>query len=120
MLIIDESWNDRDAELSIGDTLRLELSENPTTGYRWRMPEVGLALRILEDPYEAPTGGPEAAASGAGPWRRTRPASCLCGSISRAAGSPTRRKPMLRSLAPRLILKRNIDWNRDALGPAQS
>ena len=57
MLVIDETWNDRDAEISIGDTLRLELSENPTTGYRWRTPEVGPALRILDDSYEAPTGG---------------------------------------------------------------
>jgi inhibitor of cysteine peptidase len=57
MLVIDETWNHRDAEISIGDTLKLELSENPTTGYRWRMPDVGPALRILDDSYEAPTGG---------------------------------------------------------------
>jgi len=58
MLVIDETWNHRDAEVAIGDTLKLELSENPTTGYQWRMPDVGPALRILEDSYEAPTGGP--------------------------------------------------------------
>ena len=57
MLIIDDTWNNRDAEVVVGDTLRLELTENPTTGYRWRMPDVGPALRILEDSYEAPTGG---------------------------------------------------------------
>jgi inhibitor of cysteine peptidase len=58
MLVIDQTWSDRDAEVAVGDTLRLELSENPTTGYRWRMPDVGPALRILDDSYEAPTGGP--------------------------------------------------------------
>jgi inhibitor of cysteine peptidase len=57
MLVIDETWSHRDAEISIGDTLKIELSENPTTGYRWRMPDVGPALRVLDDSYEAPTGG---------------------------------------------------------------
>lgn len=76
MLAIGETSNHRDAEISIGDTLKLKLSENPTTGYRWRMPDVGPALRILEDSYDAPTGGggPEAAALGIGPWPPTKKA----------------------------------------------
>jgi inhibitor of cysteine peptidase len=58
MLLIDETWNHREAEIAIGDTLKLALSENPTTGYRWRMPDVGAALRVLDDSYEAPSGAP--------------------------------------------------------------
>jgi hypothetical protein len=42
----DETWQRWDAEIAIGDTLKLELSENPTTGYRWRMPDVGPAVRL--------------------------------------------------------------------------
>ncbi len=57
MRVIDETSNHREAEISIGDTLWLELSENPTTGYRWRMPDLGPALRILDDSCKAPTGG---------------------------------------------------------------
>ena len=76
MLIIDDTWNNREAEVVVGDTLRLELSENPTTGYRWRMPDVGPALRILEDSYEAPTG-----AAGSGGVRRWTLAADKAGTI---------------------------------------
>jgi inhibitor of cysteine peptidase len=58
MSIIDETWNHREVEVAIGDTLKLELSENPTTGYRWRVADVDPVLRVLDDSYEAPTGGP--------------------------------------------------------------
>jgi predicted secreted protein len=57
MLVLDETWNDRAAEVAVGDTLKLELSENPTTGYQWRVPDVGPALRMLEESYQAPSGG---------------------------------------------------------------
>ena len=58
MLVIDETWNNRETEVAVGETLKLALSENPTTGYWWRMPDVGPALRIVDDLFEAPTGGP--------------------------------------------------------------
>jgi inhibitor of cysteine peptidase len=58
MLVIDETWNHREAEVAVGDSLKLELPENPTTGYRWSLPEVGPTLRILEDSYNSSTGGP--------------------------------------------------------------
>jgi inhibitor of cysteine peptidase len=61
MLIIDETWNGREAEVVVGDVLKLELSENPTTGYRWRMPDVGLTLRILNDSCQAAAKGPGSA-----------------------------------------------------------
>jgi inhibitor of cysteine peptidase len=76
MLVIDETWNNRDAEVAIGDTIKLELSENPTTGYRWRMPDVSPALRIVEESYEAPTGGP-----GKGGLRRWFLAADMAGAI---------------------------------------
>jgi inhibitor of cysteine peptidase len=58
MLVIDDTWNHRDVEIAIGETLKLELSENATTGYRWRMADVDPALRILDESYEAPSGAP--------------------------------------------------------------
>ena len=56
MLVVDETWNHRDVEVAVGDTMTLELSENATTGYRWRMAEVGPSLRILEETFKASTG----------------------------------------------------------------
>jgi inhibitor of cysteine peptidase len=76
MLVIDETWNHRDAEVAAGDTMKLELSENPTTGYRWRIPDVGPGLRILDDSFEAPTGGP-----GSGGVRRWTLAADKAGTI---------------------------------------
>src|SRR5277367_599271 len=66
MLVIDETWNHRDAEVAIGDTLKLELSENATTGYRWRIVDVDPALRILDDSYEGP--GPAPGGGGLRRW----------------------------------------------------
>lgn len=59
MLIIDETWNNREAEVSVGDSLKLALSENPTTGYRWRLcSNVEPALRILDDSFETASEAP--------------------------------------------------------------
>jgi inhibitor of cysteine peptidase len=76
MLVIDETWNHRDAEIAIGETVKLELSENPTTGYRWSIPDVGPALRILDESYEAPSGAP-----GSGGVRRWTLAADKAGTI---------------------------------------
>jgi len=62
MLTIDESYDNGVARARVGDSIRLQLSENPTTGYRWQMqPDVPPALRILADSWEA-----SGAAAGAG------------------------------------------------------
>jgi inhibitor of cysteine peptidase len=76
MLVIDETWNHRDAEIAIGETLKLELSENATTGYRWRIADVDPALRILDESYEAPSRAP-----GSGGVRRWTLAADKAGTI---------------------------------------
>lgn len=58
MLVIDRNWNSGTAEVSVGDTFRVELAENPTTGFRWHLQSaVGPALRILKDSFETSADG---------------------------------------------------------------
>jgi predicted secreted protein len=62
MLVIDQSRNNGTADLSVGDSLRVQLSENPTTGYRWHLQSDGApALRLVEDSMESPGSRPGAA-----------------------------------------------------------
>jgi inhibitor of cysteine peptidase len=66
MLVIDQARNNGAAEASVGDTFRVQLSENPTTGYRWHLQSVGYSvLRVIDDSFEASAGG-----SGVGGIRR--------------------------------------------------
>jgi inhibitor of cysteine peptidase len=59
MLVIDQTQNNRTFEVLVGDSFQVQLSENPTTGYRWHLrSDVAPALRILEDSFTASTGGP--------------------------------------------------------------
>lgn|SRR5579862_5052437 len=52
MLQIDKSWNGREIELLVGETLELELRENRTAGYQWKIVpsnEPVLAIARLEE-----------------------------------------------------------------------
>jgi inhibitor of cysteine peptidase len=58
MLTIDETYDNGVARARVGDPIRLQLSEDPTTGYRWQMqPDVTAGLRILADSFEASGAG---------------------------------------------------------------
>jgi inhibitor of cysteine peptidase len=57
MLVIDHTQNNGSAEVVAGDSFRLQLGENPTTGYRWHMQKDGApALRTVEDSFEVSPG----------------------------------------------------------------
>src|SRR5262245_13459650 len=59
MLVIDQSRNDSAADIAVGETLRIQLSENPTTGFRWQLQADGApALRLLQDTFEASGSAP--------------------------------------------------------------
>jgi inhibitor of cysteine peptidase len=59
MLVIDETKNNCAIEISVGDSFRVQLSENPTTGYRWNLQADGApALRMAQDSFEAPGNAP--------------------------------------------------------------
>jgi inhibitor of cysteine peptidase len=59
MLVIDQTRNNDSVEIAIGDSIRVQLSENPTTGYRWRLLTSGApALRLIRDDFERSASGP--------------------------------------------------------------
>lgn len=58
MLVIDQKQNNGVIEVRAGDSFRLQLYENPTTGYQWHLPSpIDPALRILDDSFEGSDGG---------------------------------------------------------------
>ena len=59
MLVLDESRNNDVVEVLVGDPFQVQLSENPTTGYRWHLRSMDrAAYRVLEDAFELSHGGP--------------------------------------------------------------
>lgn len=62
MLVIDQTHNNGSADLFVADSLRVQLSENPTTGYRWHLQSDGApALHLIQDSLETPGSQPGAA-----------------------------------------------------------
>ncbi len=55
--VISEADGGRTIPLRVGDTLRAELSENPTTGFRWSVTPSDTQLLAIEDDTYQPTGG---------------------------------------------------------------
>lgn len=55
-LQLDESANEREIELTIGQTFEIALNENPTTGFHWQMIADGApACAPVDDEFRAPT-----------------------------------------------------------------
>ena len=59
MFVIDLTRNNDSVEIAVGDSVRVQLSENPTTGYRWQLLTNGApALRLVRDDFERSASGP--------------------------------------------------------------
>jgi inhibitor of cysteine peptidase len=61
MTQVDDSFDGRQITLHPGETLEVRLSENPSTGYRWKEAEQSQAgsmnvLRKVDDAFESPPG----------------------------------------------------------------
>lgn len=53
MLEFDESYNERDIELAVGEAFAICLPENPTTGFRWNFASSGEpACALLDNSFE--------------------------------------------------------------------
>jgi len=62
MLVIDQSRNGDTVDVVAGEPFRIQLSENPTTGYRWQLASPASAeLRVGDDAFalsqDKPGGG---------------------------------------------------------------
>jgi inhibitor of cysteine peptidase len=79
-LVIDETSNGRTLEAALGQTVEICLTENPTTGFRWRMAQaaepVGTLLCDAFEPGRQAPGQPgihrwqfKVVAAGSGPLR---------------------------------------------------
>lgn len=49
--------NGKTVSIPVGQRFRLELEENPTTGYRWSVPEFDQKCLVLESNEYTPAGG---------------------------------------------------------------
>jgi inhibitor of cysteine peptidase len=55
MLKINNADNGGKAELRVGESVEVQLSENPTTGYRWQLHlPVGPVLELKDDSFMGP------------------------------------------------------------------
>ncbi len=53
---IDESYDGKEVEVTVGRTLEVRLKENPTAGFRWNLTSQGEPqCKLLDDSYEAPS-----------------------------------------------------------------
>ena len=55
MLYLDESYNEREVELHVGEGFEICLPENPTTGFRWRLVSNGEPVCILQNDFFEPS-----------------------------------------------------------------
>ncbi len=61
MLVIDQARNGGTVDVQAGEPFRIQLSENPTTGYRWQLASPPSAeLRVVDDAFEFARGKPGA------------------------------------------------------------
>jgi inhibitor of cysteine peptidase len=54
MFSLDESSNERDIELGVGEAFELRLPENPTTGFRWELVSNGAPACMLQGDHFEP------------------------------------------------------------------
>jgi inhibitor of cysteine peptidase len=72
MLEINKAQNGSTVEVPLGDSFRVRLPENPTTGYRWKLQSAGdPAFRLEEESFETSPGG---IGAGGNRWWRFQPA----------------------------------------------
>jgi inhibitor of cysteine peptidase len=54
MLVVTKNQNKETVVVGVGDMFRVELPENPTTGYRWHVASsIGAAIRLIDDSFQA-------------------------------------------------------------------
>jgi inhibitor of cysteine peptidase len=58
-VLVDETFNNRTVEVTVGKTIEVHLPENPTTGFRWQLTsDGGPACVMTDDQFIAQAGPP--------------------------------------------------------------
>jgi predicted secreted protein len=74
MLEVNESYDARTVEMPVGETVRISLFENRTTGFRWHLvSKVAPACEFESDEYEAATAPPGRGGTHRWRFRAARP-----------------------------------------------
>src|SRR5271163_1999648 len=69
MLQITKDRSGSNVEVKLGESFEVELSENPTTGYRWQLLSTGGSVIEPEDDSYQPLGGNSPGGGGIRRWR---------------------------------------------------
>lgn len=58
-MLVDEAFSGRTVEMTLGETIEVQLNENPTTGFRWQLTSDGSpACALVDDRFITPVGPP--------------------------------------------------------------
>ena len=76
-MLVDETFNGRAIELTIGQTIEVLLPENPTTGFSWQLTsDGGPACVMTSDQFIAPAGPPGKGGDHTWKFKAVRPDEC--------------------------------------------
>ena len=76
-VLVDETFNGRTIDVTVGQTIEVHLSENPTTGFRWQLTsDGGPACAITGDQFIAPAGPPGKGGDHTWKFKAVRPDEC--------------------------------------------
>jgi inhibitor of cysteine peptidase len=76
-VLVDETFNGRTIDVTVGQTVEVHLSENPTTGFRWQLTsDGGPACVMTGDQFIAPTGPPGKGGDHTWTFKVVRPGEC--------------------------------------------
>jgi len=78
MVHADESYDGQTLRIAVGDSLHLELSENPTTGYHWQIVSPASEACVLQGDEFVPRGRTLPGQGGTHRWnfRTAKPGDC--------------------------------------------
>ena len=76
-MLVDETFNGRTIDVTVGQTIEVRLSENPTTGFSWQLTsDGGPACVMTGDQSIAPAGPPGKGGDHTWNFKTVRPGEC--------------------------------------------
>jgi inhibitor of cysteine peptidase len=76
-VLVDETFNGRTIDVTVGQTIEVRLPENPTTGFSWQLTsDGGPACTMTGDQFIAPAGPPGKGGDHTWNFKAVRPGEC--------------------------------------------